>query len=102
VEQLAGQLPLSIGDAMQTLTYKSITRHIVRCFLSEPCTLVIGPTERLSETHEHCSAFNMSAVLASRAAISIGSNYAVIEWRESGPVKTSGDLNIQIARQESE
>lgn len=83
------------------LIYRSITRNIVRCALSESCTLTIGPTERMSETHEHCSEFNMSAVLASRAAISVGSDYAVIEWRESGLIKTSGNLDMEISRQES-
>lgn len=85
------------GEYMQ-LQYKRITRHIIRCFLGEPAKVTIGPIQGETTIRWDCSEFNMSAVIASRATIRAGDEGAIIEWREDGPKKISGDLEIEISQ----
>lgn len=82
------------------LTYKHITRNIIRCFLDEQTKVTIGPIQGETTIRYECSEFNMSTVIASRATIRTDAGSAVIEWRGSGIVKVSGDL--EIAQKEGE
>lgn len=87
------------GYTMQ-LTYQHITHNIIRCTLPDETTIVRGRHEEILCEHIGGGiAWNMSATIIPRVTLTSRATSAVIEWRDSGPVKTSGDLEIEIAKQ---
>lgn len=84
------------------LSYKLITRNIVRCSLDTEAGVHHGPHMRYQEARDGRVEWNMSATIARRVTIRTEEGLAVIEWRDNGLVKTDGDLEIEIVKAESE